>query len=189
MKRKIAAALIAISLFSLPAMGRAQTVTEDLDFCEMHGMMRGHGTGGMEGMDRGSAGFTAGPLSSLGRIKMLDINQEQRSKINKIQHDLRKQQWALQGKILDEQAKLSDLHSAERPDARKIGAVYGTLFDIRRQMIEAKIEAMNRAKDVLNKDQLNKLRNLENRGQAAGGMYGGMMHEMMESNGTMTPHP
>lgn len=185
MKTKIVATMITITLFSLPAFARAQAVGEDMDFCEMHSMSQGHGMGGMEGMGRGSALAEVPSLSSLGPITMLDINQEQRSKLNKIQHDLRKQQWALQGKILDEQSKLSDLHAAERPDSKKIGAVYGALFDIRRQMIEAKIDAMNRARDVLNKDQLNRLKNLENRGHAAGGMHS----EMMQSNGTMTYHP
>lgn len=193
MKAIIFATLIMIGLFSLPGISRGQGISEDMDFCEMHGMMQGQGMGGMHGMGRDPAGYPgASSLFSLGPITMLDVNQEQRSKLNKIQNELRKQQWGLQGRILDEQAKLSDLHSADRPDSKKLGAVYGALFDIRRQMIEAKIDAMNRAKDVLNKDQLNRLKSREQTGHATGGMHSEMMDQMsddsMQSHGTMT-HP
>lgn len=46
-----------------------------------------------------------------------------------------------------------DLHAADRPDPKKIGAVYGAIFDIRRQMIESSIDAMNRARDILTREQ------------------------------------
>ena len=110
-------------------------------------------------MERARWAATAG-MASLGPLRMLDLNVDQRNRVNKIELDLRKQLWTLKGNTLDAQAQLYDLYAADRPDPKKIGAVYGKLFDVRRQMIEAKLDAMNRARDVLNKEQLEKLKQL-----------------------------
>lgn len=112
---------------------------------EGKGMMGGHGGGGM---------------ALLGPLQQLDLNADQKTRVNRIELDLRKQLWSLKGKTLDAQAQLSELYAADRPDPKKIGAVYDQIFDVRRQMIEAKIDAMNRARDVLNKEQLAKLKQL-----------------------------
>jgi Spy/CpxP family protein refolding chaperone len=133
----------------------------------------------MDDGERGMMGF--------GAMQSLNLAPDQRSKLNKIQNEARKQQWALMGRVLDERAKLYDLYAADRPDPKKIGPVYGAIFDIRRQMIETQIDAMNRAKDILNKEQLEKLKQLQQGGgSAAGGMPHGMMHEMMEGHGSKT---
>jgi Spy/CpxP family protein refolding chaperone len=162
------------------------------------GMMDGSGRGGMGmggcGMGPGGGMGPAmmdGPgrsgMMGLGPIEKLDLTPDQRSKLNKIEYDLRKQHWSLMGKVIDEKAKLYDLYAADKPDPKKLGAVYGAIFDVRRQMIEAGIDAMNRARDILTKDQITRLKQLQQHGGgAADGMHHEMMHEMMHGSGAGT---
>jgi Spy/CpxP family protein refolding chaperone len=132
------------------------------------GMMGGCGTGsGMMGM----MDSHEGDMADLDAFSMLNLTPDQKVKLNKIQLDLRKQHWALMGKNIDNKALLNELYAADRPDPKKIGQVYASIFDIRRQMIESRIDAMNRMKDVLTKEQLDKLKQL----QQEGPMHHGMM--------------
>jgi Spy/CpxP family protein refolding chaperone len=110
-----------------------------------YGMMGGYGTG--SGMMMGGMGYW-----------MLELSKAQRNKMEKIAEATRKANWALMGKMMDDMVKLRDLYAAEKLDAKKIGAVYGKMFDIRRQMIENQIEATNKARDVLTKEQKEELR-------------------------------
>jgi Spy/CpxP family protein refolding chaperone len=126
------------------------------EYCmEQQGRGDMHGRGMMGGAGRG------GGMALLGPLRMLGLNPDQRTRINKIELDLRKQLYSLKGNTLDAQAQLYDLYSADKPDPKRIGAVYGKIFDVRRQMIEARIGAMNRARDVLSKEQLAKLKQLQ----------------------------
>jgi Spy/CpxP family protein refolding chaperone len=155
-----------------------------------HGMEDGMGPGGCGGCGQGMGmpemrGPGRGMMAGFGKFWKLDLNQEQRSRLNRIQYDLRRQHWNLKGKIIDEQAKLYDLHAADRPDPKKIGAVYGAIFDIRRQMIESTIEAMNRARDVLTREQQARLKQLPQGCMTGPGGHHQMMHQMM-SGGTGT---
>ncbi len=97
-----------------------------------HGMMGGHGMG--PGM-MGGHGMGAGPASGL------ELSPDQQKQMTRVKTELRKQNWALQGKIIDARGELLELYADETPDPKKIGAVYGKIFDLRRQMIEAAIEA------------------------------------------------
>ncbi len=126
------------------------------------GMMDGHGMMGLE------------------HFSGLNLTPEQKAKLNKIKLDLKKQHWQLKGKTFDYQANLSDLWSADRPDPKKIGAVYGQLFDIRRQMIESSIDARNKARDILTKEQLEQLKQMKQ--HEAGGCP---MNEEMHEHGMM----
>lgn len=152
---------------------------------------RGMGMGGCDRVGMGMAGSGCGMGMAEGRgrgmidlrqISMLDLTLEQRSRLNKIQYDLRKQHWALNGKIIDEQAKLHDLYTADRPDAKKIGSIYGAIFDVRRQMIEAKIEAANRARELLTREQIDMLRQSRQHGSmmGTGPIHHEMHHDMMK---------
>jgi hypothetical protein len=126
----------------------------------MHGpgMMGGYGMygpgmmGGGYGMGPGMMGGYGmyGPgMMGMGPVWMLNLTDEQRAKISKLQEQLRKKQWTTMGQIMDERQKLYELYSAENPDPKKVGAVYGKIFDLRRQMIEAAIDTQNRAQAVV----------------------------------------
>ncbi len=120
------------------------------DYGMGHGMMGGNGMG--PGM-MGSYGMMgAGPMSGL------ELNRDQRKQMLRIQSELRKQNWALQGEILDAREQLFELYLEDTLDAKKIGAVYAKIFDLRRQMIEAGINAHNRQRTVLTEEQRQQLR-------------------------------
>jgi Spy/CpxP family protein refolding chaperone len=125
--------------------------------------MMGPGMGMMgPGMGMMGPGMGAGP----GPFDMLNLSAEQRTKINAIQDSLRKQQWALQGKINDEEARLRDLYMVDQPDPKKVGQAYNGIFDLRRQMIEAHVQAHNQMQNVLTPEQRNQIKQLR------GGMRG-----------------
>ncbi len=119
-------------------------------------MMGGCGAYGI-GPELMGPGMMMGLGMGMGPIWMLDLTDEQRSKIDAIYDDVRKKDWATMGKIMDEQAKLRDLYQADTPDAKKIGAVYGNIAKLRQQMIEANVDAQNRAQGILTKEQREQL--------------------------------
>ena len=74
------------------------------------GMMNGYGQGYGPGARGGAA---RNPLS---------LTEDQRTKINTIQNQTRKTNWALMGEIQDQQAKIGDLSEAPAPDNAAIEA-------------------------------------------------------------------
>jgi Spy/CpxP family protein refolding chaperone len=113
-------------------------------------------------------------IMGMGPLHMLDLSDEQRAELRKIQDNLRKRHWTTMGKIMDEQSELRELFDSETPGAKVIGAVYGKIFDYRQQMIEEKIEAMNRMRAVLTKEQWEQLKQMR-RGMRGSG-HRGMRH-------------
>ena len=111
------------------------------------------------GMGPGSCGMMGGGMGMMGpgAFGNLDLTKDQQAKINKIQDELRKQHWAMMGKMMDEQSKLRDLYAEEKLDAKKIGAVSDAVYAIRKQMIESRIDATNRMREVLTKEQREQL--------------------------------
>jgi Spy/CpxP family protein refolding chaperone len=114
------------------------------------------GGGGMGMMGGGGMGMMGG--DGLGMFGMLDLTDEQRTKISKIHDDLRKQHWAMMGKMMDEQNALRDLYQADVLDAKKIGAVYGNLGKLRQQMAETHVEAKNKIHALLTPEQRDQMR-------------------------------
>ncbi len=130
------------------------------------GMMGMMGMGGMgsfgpgmmgPGMMMGPAMMGWGALPAMGP-GALNLTADQRKKITAIDEGLRKRQWTLMGKMMEQAAQLHQLYQAEKRDPKKIGAAYGKLFDLKRQMIEAAVEAANRKEAVLTKEQRQRLR-------------------------------
>jgi Spy/CpxP family protein refolding chaperone len=141
----------------------------------MMDMMMGDGMGGMGMMGMGPGTMMGGGMmGGLGMLGMLDLTDEQRAKIRKIEDEQRKKNRELYGKIEDESVKLRDLYDADTPDARKIGAVYDKIFDLKREAIVAGIDAHNKARAVLTKEQQEQLKGLR-RGKMPMGPRGGMM--------------
>ena len=125
----------------------------------MHGpgMMGGYGTMHGPGM-MGGYGTMHGPgMMGMGPVWMLNLTDDQRDIIGKLREELRKKQWTTMGQIMDERQKLSELYSADSPDANKVGAIYGKIFDLRRQMIEATIDVRNRMQALLTQEQQTQL--------------------------------
>lgn len=141
----------------------------------MMGMMGGMGPKMMGGP--GMMGMGHGMMGGMGPLHMLDLSDEQRAKIRSIQENVRKQHWEIMGRIMDESSKLYDLFAADKPDPKKIGSVYGKIFDLKRQMIETSIDARNQMEGVLTKEQHEQLEQMHRgRGQGMPGMMGPGMH-------------
>lgn len=162
--RNLILAFAVSTVFSvMPAIAEAQP----------QGQMMGHMTGGKqsEKMIQGQApGYGMGPkgmmggmcpkgmMGGMGPFSKLDLNDQQRSKIGTIGDALRKKNRNLMGKMMDEMSKLRDLYAVDKRDPKKIGAIYGKFFDLKRQMIEATIDARNRQEAVLTKEQREQMR-------------------------------
>ncbi|MEK7816259.1 MAG: periplasmic heavy metal sensor [Pseudomonadota bacterium] len=127
----------------------------------MMDMMMGGGMGGM--------GMMGGGMMGMGPLAMLDLSDEQRAKVRKIEDEQRKKSWDLMGKMMDESAKLRELYDADALDAKKIGVVYDKIFDLKRQAIVAGIESSNRARTVLTKEQQEQLKQWRRGGMGMGG--------------------
>jgi Spy/CpxP family protein refolding chaperone len=145
---------------------------------------QGYGMGMMGGMGSGM-GMMGGGMGPMG---MLDLSDEQREAMRGIQRDLAKKQRGLMVQMWDEQDKLVDLYAAETRDPAAIGKVYGKIFDLKRQMIEASIAAGNKMETVLTDEQREQLKTMRHRmgmGRGMGMGYGGMMGGMGPGMGMM----
>jgi Spy/CpxP family protein refolding chaperone len=129
------------------------------------------------GMGVGSCGMMGGGAGMMGygAFGALDLTKDQQARINKIQDDMRKQHWAIMGKMMDEQSKLRDLYAEEKLDAKKIGAVSDAVYALRKQMIESRIEATNRMREVLTKEQREQLNKRPGGGMTGSGHRHGIM--------------
>jgi hypothetical protein len=134
------------------------------------GMMGGSGMGSGMGMmgGQGMCGGMGMMHGGMGR-SMLNLTAEQRKKINTIHDGLRKEHWAIMGKIMDEQAKLRDLFRRKSP-IQKDGPVFDTIFSLRKQMILTSIDAKT-LREVLTKEQLDQLKQWHH-GTSGGGSAG-----------------
>jgi Spy/CpxP family protein refolding chaperone len=152
------------------------------------GMMGGGGDMGMMG-GGGDMGMMGGGGHMMNKYKGLGLSQEQEQQMIDIFHELHKKHWALMGQMIDQQAALQKAYATDRPDPAAVGVVYGQIFDLKRQMIEANLKAKNDAKDVLTEEQLAQMKKMKHQ---RGGMmqgHGGMMQGhggMMQCQGGQT---
>ena len=128
--------------------------------------MMGGGYGGY-GMMGGYGGMGMGGYGMMGYGGMLNLSQAQRDKIEAIQQGMRKSHFAMMESMIKEREKLAELYNQEYPSPSKVGAVYGRIFAIQRQMIESGISAHNQMNKVLTKEQREQIR------QWHRGMWGG----------------
>ncbi|MFZ9638803.1 MAG: Spy/CpxP family protein refolding chaperone [Hylemonella sp.] len=127
-----------------------------------HGMM-GFGGQGMMGFGgQGMMGYGGHDMMGMGghAFRMLDLNDQQRSKLAQIHDELRKKNWETMGKLLDEQAMLRDLFHAEKRDPAAIGRQSMKIAELRRQLLESSVDAHNRIEAILSKEQKERLRRL-----------------------------
>lgn len=87
-----------------------------------------------------------------------DLTEQQQAKIAQIQEDFRKKQWDLAAKMDAEQAKLNEIYYSGKRDPAVIDNQYKKIYDLRRQMIQAQVDAQNRMDAVLTKEQRERFR-------------------------------
>ena len=114
------------------------------------------------GMMGGYEDYETGPgimgSYGLGQISRLDLSDQQREEITKLRDQLRRQHWGIMGKIMDERSKLSDLYAEDKPDAGKIGAVYGDIAKLQKEMVQTRVDSWNKIQDVLTPQQREQLK-------------------------------
>jgi Spy/CpxP family protein refolding chaperone len=123
------------------------------------GMMGGYGPG--YGMGPGQLGGGYGPDYGMGSGMMggygngsgLDLTTEQRSKIAKIQNDVRRKHWELMGRMQDEQAQMNEQYYSENRDDAALSASYRKMSDLQYQMFDLSLSAQRQIDAVLTKEQ------------------------------------
>ena len=128
------------------------------------GMMGGYGGGpgggygpGMMGGYGGGPGF--GPGSGAGGpLALLDLTDDQRDKISKIQEENRRKNWDAMGQVRSEQFKLRQMYYADKLDANAIADQQKKVDELRRQMLKSRIEARNQIAGILTKEQQQRFR-------------------------------
>lgn len=121
------------------------------------GMMGGYGPGMMgggaygPGMMRGGAGF-GGPLA------LLDLSEEQREKVARIQEENRAKNWTAMGQLRSEQFKLRQMYFSDKIDPNTYADQQRKVDELRRNMLKSRIEARNQIDALLTKEQRQQFR-------------------------------
>jgi Spy/CpxP family protein refolding chaperone len=95
----------------------------------------------------GMAPQTMNPISAL------NLSAEQREQISAIGQEARSKNVNVMNEIGDKFNKLRELFAAKMPDAQAISSVYGEIFALQQQAIEAAIMTYNKQVEVLNEQQ------------------------------------
>ncbi len=180
------ALMLSAAVFSTPAAShQTQGQCDSMEMGHMSMMSEGH-IGMMGHMPMTGGGHMGkmghmpmmggGHMGMMSRYKGLGLSDEQQQKINDIQHGLRKKHWEIMGQMIDQQAALQKAYSEDRPDPKTVGAVYGKIFDLKRQMIEAALAAKNGVIDVLTEEQLAQMKKMHHRHHEMTSGQHGMMH-------------
>lgn len=125
------------------------------------GMMGGWGVPGMMGggMGPGMMGGGRGSgMMGLGPVWALELNESQRSAIDKLMAEHHKQQWAAMSALFAAQGQLRELQLAEQWDEKAIARVYDDIFKQQRAMVEASVRTRNRIQEQLTAEQKQQLR-------------------------------
>lgn len=132
----------------------------------MGGGMMGRGDGMMGG---GMMGGGMGMGMGGGPYHMLDLTDDQRTRINKLHDAERRQHWEVMGKIMDERAKLRDLYAADKRDTQAILKVHDQIDAHQRKMRELHLNTRNQIEAVLTKEQRDQLKSMYRGGMGMGG--------------------
>lgn len=136
------------------------------------GMMGGYGGYGMgpgmmgPGMMGGYGGYGMGPGMMWGygpgydaaSGPALNLSDEQRSKIAKVQEDTSRKQWALMTTMQQERGRLNELYYSDKRDDAVLSKTYKKLSDLRQQMFDNSLAARKQVDEVLTKEQREQLR-------------------------------
>lgn len=120
------------------------------------GMMHGDFMLGFEA-DEMMGGLHMMTWSAAARI--LDLNDQQRNQIARIQDEVREKQWVLLGKLRDERFQLERILRSAGAEAVVVGEQYAKVADLQRQLLELSVGSRNSVDALLNQEQRVQLRN------------------------------
>lgn len=127
------------------------------------GMMGGYGMGygmgsGMMGGQGSGYGMGRGMMDGYGSRADLNLSAEQRSKVAKIQNDVRRKHWDLMGKMQDEHAQMSEQYNSDQRDDAPLSNSYRNMSELRQQMFDLSLSAQRQIDAVLTQEQRDKLK-------------------------------
>jgi Spy/CpxP family protein refolding chaperone len=117
----------------------------------------GGGPGWGYGPRGGGPGFGPGPGAG-GALAMLNLTDEQREKVLKIQEENRRKNWDLMGQVRTEQFRLRQMSYGDKLDAAAITDQQKKVDELRRQMLKSRIESRNQVAAVLTPEQKQQFR-------------------------------
>lgn len=124
------------------------------------GMMGGFGMGAdgmMDGQGRGY-GMGSGMMGGYGSRADLHLTSEQRSKIAKIQDDVRRKHWDLMGKMQDERSQMNEQYNADPRDDAALSKSYRKMSELRQQMFDLSLAAQKQMDTVLTAEQRERMK-------------------------------
>jgi Spy/CpxP family protein refolding chaperone len=127
------------------------------------GMMGSYGPGygmgpGMMGGFGPDYGMGSGTMGGYATRSDLNLSAEQRSKIAKIQNDVRRKHWGIMGKMQDEQALMNEQYYADQRDDAALSKSFRKMSDLRHQMFDLSLSAQKQIDAVLTKEQRDKMK-------------------------------
>ena len=123
------------------------------------GMMGGYGMGrGMMGGQGSGYGMGPGMMDGYGSRADLNLSAEQRSKVAKIQNDVRRKHWDLMGKMQDEHAQMNEQYNSDQRDDAPLSKSYRDMSELRQQMFDLSLSARRQIDAVLTQEQRDKLK-------------------------------
>lgn len=97
----------------------------------------------------------------MGAVARLDLDENQRKQVLKLEDDLRRKNWDLMGKMQDEMAKMRDaLSTADKRDRSTVLAANKRMAELRQQMLENALDTADKAEALLNAKQREELRRM-----------------------------
>ena len=119
--------------------------------CYGPGMMGGYGPGMMGGYGPGyGPGMMGGGYGALASLK---LTPEQQDKIFAIQEESHAKNFGTMTKIRSEQYKLAKLYNADKADSKAIAEQQKKVDELRRQVLQSRVEARNQIEAVLTPEQ------------------------------------
>ncbi len=123
------------------------------------GMMGGYGMGpGMMGGQGSGYGMVPGMMDGYASRADLNLTAEQRTKIARIQNDVRRKHWDLMGKMQDEQAQMNEQYYSDQRDDAPLSKSYRDMSELRQQMFDLSLGARRQIDAVLTQEQRDKLK-------------------------------
>lgn len=123
------------------------------------GVMGGYGMGpGMMGDQGRGYGMGSGMMGGYGARADLHLTAEQRSKIAKIQDDVRRKHWDLMGKMQDERSQMNEEFNAEPRDDAALSKSFRKMSELRQQMFDSSLAAQKQMDAVLTAEQREKMK-------------------------------
>jgi Spy/CpxP family protein refolding chaperone len=123
------------------------------------GMMGGRGPGTMGGYGPGMMGGAGGPgYGRQGGLAALDLTDDQREKLATLREQARRKSWDAMGQLRTEQFKLRQMFRSDAVDVAAVVDQQKKVDDLRRQLMQSRLEMRNEMVATLTAEQKKKLR-------------------------------